>query len=133
MTSNIIVQNEFITIEYRPDTEAIYHKVHRPISGQAMYDAIGKATDFLRDNGITKWLADDRDNGPLSPEDEDWALNVWSKRAISFGWKYWAIVVPTELVAASSMIAVIEYFHSLGLLMRVFSNADEAHQWLASI
>jgi hypothetical protein len=130
MTRQIIVDNEYMTIEYLPERGVIYHTVHQPVSGNHLRDSLNAGTEFLKDNGVTKWLSDDRLNGPLPQEDAEWGFNDWNRRAISYGWKYWALVVPKEVKAAGSMIPVIENLYELGLRTQVFTDLDTAFAWL---
>jgi hypothetical protein len=59
-------------------------------------------------------LSDDRKNGPLSPEIVEFGRNDWNSRAIAAGWKYWANVVPEELVAAGTLTSVMgELYNTL--------------------
>lgn len=133
MSSTIIIDNEFITIQYYPKEGIIHHTIHKPISGQPFRDAFNTATDFLRDNGVTKWLSDDRKNGPLPPEDLEWGQTDWNQRAMAAGWKYWAVVVPEDIAAAGTFPPVIEDFYQRGLRLMVFTDIDDAMNWLDSM
>lgn len=127
-----VVNNEFISVQYLPDKKIIYHVIHQPISGQPLRDALDAGTEALQRYGATKWLSDDRKNGPLPPEDAEWGFTVWQPRTIKSGWKYWALVVPKAIEAAGSMVPVMENLYELGLRMRVFTDVDEAFTWLDS-
>lgn len=133
MDENIIVQNEHMTIKYLPERGVIHHTVHKPVSGAPFRDSLNIATEFLKENGVTKWLSDDRLNGPLPQEDIEWGFNDWNRRAISYGWKYWALVVPKEVEAAGSLVPVISNLFDLGLKMQVFTNTESAFEWLDSV
>ncbi|MBN1681311.1 MAG: hypothetical protein JW966_13595 [Anaerolineae bacterium] len=130
MSQVVIVDNEYITIEYLPDHKTIHHIIHQPFGGQPFRDALNLGTEALGKYGVCKWLSDDRKNGPLSPEDANWGFNDWNRRTIKAGWKYWAVVVPEELVAAGTLIPTIENLFELGLRMMVFSSVDKAMEWL---
>lgn len=130
MESNIIVDNEYITIIDLPDKKMLYHTVHKPLGGQPFRDALLTGYQALQDLGYSKWLSDDRLNGPMSDDDRAWGEENINRRSIEAGWKYWALVVPKELVAAGSMTPTIEAMHELGLRMMVFSEVDEAFAWL---
>jgi hypothetical protein len=53
-----------------------------------------------------------------------------NSRALEIGWKYWALVVPEQLIAAGTMTPAIEAYYELGMRMMVFSDVKEAIQWL---
>jgi hypothetical protein len=126
----IVVDNEYITLRCLPDKKTIYHTIHRPVSGQIFRDALDAGTEALKKYGACKWLSDDRKNGPLAPEDVEWGFNDWNPRTIAAGWKYWALVVPPEVVAAGSLIPTIESLYKLGLRVMAFADLEEAIQWL---
>ncbi len=132
MRSITIIDNESITIQYLPDKKIIYHTIHKPISGQPLREALMAGTEALRQYGATKWLSDDRKNGPLPPEDAEWGV-AWNRQTVAVGWKYWAIVVPKTIEAAGSMSPAISSLYDLGLQMRVFSQLEDAFAWLESV
>ncbi|MCC7452084.1 MAG: hypothetical protein IT324_32060 [Anaerolineae bacterium] len=126
----VIVDNEYITVQYLPDKRIIYHTVHKPIPDQPLKDALNAGTEALRQYKACKWLSDDRKNGPLSQEMLDWGFNDWDPRTVKAGWKYWANVVPEELAAAGTLAPVMEAVYEMGLRLMVFTSVEEAMQWL---
>jgi hypothetical protein len=133
VSENIIVDNEYITIRYLSDKGVIYHTIHKPVGGPLFRDALNDGTAALKKHGACKWLSDDRKNGPLTPEDVEWGFNNWNKRTIEAGWKYWAVVVPQDVVNAGTLIPTMQALYGLGLRMMVFSDLDEAAEWLDSL
>lgn len=130
-----IFDSEYITVEYWPEKKLIYHTIHKPTVGQ---DAILKAaldagSDVLTTQQFSKWLSDDRKNGPLSPEFLEWSLQEWQPRTINAGWKYWANVVPQDLAAAGTLMPVIDNLFKHGLRMMVFTTIEDAMAWLDNI
>jgi hypothetical protein len=86
----------------------------------------------MKEHGATRWLSDDRNNNALNPEDLDWSVNVWSPTAAEAGWRYWAVVLPEYVVGKMDMAQYIALGRSKGLNVRVFSDPDEALEWLSS-
>lgn len=130
MSKITIVHNEHITVEYLTDKKIIHHTVHQPVGGTIFRDALNAGTDALIKYGAVKWLSDDRLNGPVPQDVVDWGFNDWNLRTIKGGWKYWAVVVPQEILNAGSLTPVIDNLYSLGLRMMVFTDLDEAFKWL---
>ena len=130
MSKVTIFDDEYITLKYLPDKKMLFHTVH-PVSGQPLRDALLAGYEAIQKYGISKWLSDDRKNGPMSQEDREWGNKNLNKRAEEIGWKYWALVVPEVVVAAGSMLPTIEALYQLGnLRVQVFSNTDDAIEWL---
>ena len=78
----------------------------------------------------TKWLSDDRKNGPLNTSDSDWARDDWFPRALAAGWKYWAVVLPELLIGQMNMQLFTTRYSKAGVTVRVFSDPDDALCWL---
>lgn len=128
-----VVDNEYITLQYLPDKKCIYHVVHKPIPHLSLVDALNAGSEALKKYGVCKWLSDDRLNGPLAKESQEFGFNEWGPRTIKDGWKYWANVVPKELIAAGALAPVMTAYFGLGLRLQVFSSVEEALQWLDSL
>ena len=128
-----VFDNEYIIVQYLPDKKCIYHEVRKPIPHLPLVDALNAGSAAIQKYGVCKWLSDDRKNGPLAKETQEFGFNDWGPRTIKAGWKYWADVVPKELVAAGALAPVMEAYFGLGLRMQVFSSVEEAQEWLDSL
>lgn len=130
-----LYDSPYITVEHWPDKSLIYHTIHQPMSHQlAIFkEALSAGTDALEKYKARKWLSDDRKNDKLTQEGNDWAFNEWQPRTIKAGWKFWAVVVPEDLAAAGTLMPAIEFLYGLGLRMMVFTNVDEALDWLDKV
>ena len=133
MSRITLVENDYITLEYLTDKKVIYHTIHKPIGSPELRSALNIGTEALKKYGACKWLSDDRKNGPLAREDAEWGFVDWNPRTIKAGWKYWANVVPTDVVSAGTLTPVIESLYGMGLRMMVFDNLEEAMEWLDSL
>ena len=80
--------------------------------------------------GPKKWLSDDRNNAALSKEDMEWTQTDWHPRTIATGWKYWAIVLPKNIIGQMNMDYIIKRAAAEGLTVRPFTDPDEAMEWL---
>ena len=127
-----VLDNEFITMQYLPDHKCIYHVIHKPIPDQPFRDALDAGTKALKQYEIHKWFSDDRSNGPLSTTFLEWSAKDWQPRTIAAGWKYWANIVPQQLVAAGTLNPVMEAVFAMGLVLQVFSNENEGWEWIDS-
>ena len=132
MSKIVVFTNEYVTVECLPDKKMIYHIIHQPIGDQVemFKQAMNAGTDALKLHGATKWLSDDRKNGPLAHELVEWGFADWNPRTIKAGWKYWANIVPEEVVSAGTLIPVIENLYQLGLRMQIFTSEALALAWL---
>jgi hypothetical protein len=125
-----LVDNEYISVVYLEEINTVYHTIRQPVSGQIFRDALEIGTQAMEEYGACKWLSDDRKNGPVSPDDAAWAANGWYARTIGVGWKYWANVVPEEILAAEALTPVIKDLYDLGLRTVLFTSLEKAMDWL---
>lgn len=132
MSQTVLVDNEFITLVYLPDKRLIHHTVHQPVPGTVLREALNSGTDALQKYGVCKWLSDDRKNGPLPDDVADWGFADWNQRTIQAGWKYWALVVPEEMIAAGTLTPTIMDLSRYNLRTVVFRELEEAFAWLDS-
>jgi hypothetical protein len=51
---------------------------------------------------------------------------------VAAGWKYWAIVQPTKVLAAAPMERLVEDFKKFGVTSKFFSDTTAAMAWLES-
>jgi len=131
-----LYSSEYIVVEYHPDNALIFHTVHKPMGKDQIHihkQALNAGTEAMARHGLSKWLSDDRKNGPLPDELRGWGTNTWIPRTLEAGWKYWANVVPIEVDAAGTLVPVIDALYALGLKMQVFSHVGEALAWLDSV
>lgn len=77
-----------------------------------------------------KWLSDNRDIAAHSEADTQWINTDWLPRAVAAGWKYWALVVPHDMLARMNMSEFTESFFNMGVRCQVFTDVNEAQAWL---
>lgn len=130
MAIQIILDNEFATLVYHEEEGIIHHTFHKPIGGENFREVLSKGIETLKLHRATKWLSDDRNNSTISDEDTDWAINTWSTGAIAAGWKYWALVVPHDLMARFDYREHVDSYFKRGVRVMVFTDLTAAKEWL---
>lgn len=135
MQNVTIYDSEYITVEYWPHKKLIYHKIHKPLGDhlEVFKEALNAGSAALEKYKLTKWLSDDRANDSLTEEGNEWTLKDWQPRTMKAGWKYWAGIVPQDVIAAGSLIPVMEIMFELGLRMMVFTDIEQAIAWLDKV
>lgn len=125
-----VVDNGFATVWVYPDKKTVHHKWHKFIYGEAFRDALTKGADAFEKHKCSKWLSDDRENSASLKEDIEWGQVNWEPRIIKAGWKHWALVLPEKVVGQMSMKRLLDRCNQLGLNAKVFSDPQEAMEWL---
>jgi hypothetical protein len=132
MSKVTLLDTEYVTLWYHPETKIVHHQFHRYIYGQKFRDVLETGLEFFKEKGATKWLSDDRENSALPAEDGEWGMTDWNPRMVAAGWKHWAIVLPKKNIGQMNMQQFIDELAPLGLTAQVFSDPDEALKWLES-
>lgn len=130
MSPITIIDNEYVTLQYLPDSKVIYHTIHKPVPAAQLIELMNAGTEALQQYGACKWLSDDRNSGPLPPEFMEWVFQGLGERSIAAGWKYWANVVPQDIAAAGTLAKAIDALYEMGLHMMVFTDLEEATRWI---
>lgn len=126
----VVHESPQITVWCDPEDGCIHHQIHSYCFGPAFRDALNAGTDALIEHGCTKWLSDDRNNGPLSPDDATWATSQWFPRTRAGGWTHWAMVKPHAVVAQLNVQQFIDLYRTKGVTVEVFTELDKAQRWL---
>ncbi len=125
-----IIENEYATLVYHPDTKIVHHTFLKPIGGDEFRAVLNAGAQVLKENKASKWLSDDRENSVLSNDDLAWSKDDWFPRAVRAGWKYWGLVVPQDILARMNMKQFVDSYLDQGLRIMVFSKPEKAMEWL---
>jgi hypothetical protein len=132
MAKQTILDNDYASLWYHPEKKIIHHHFKKFAYGDHFRSVLEKGLEVLKQNGASKWLSDDRKNSALKSEDGEWGETNWVPRVIKAGWKYWGIVLPEKVVGQMNMKQFIEANSRRGVIVKVFSDPDEALRWLES-
>lgn len=132
MSKTTIIDNEYASLWYYPETKIVHHQIKKYIYGEQLQNLLSKGTEVLKKNGAQKWLSDDRSNNALRPQDSEWTDNVWFPNTTKAGWKYWALVQPEKTIGQMNMKKKTTFVTNAGVVVKVFSNPNEAIKWLES-
>lgn len=132
MERETIIDNKYATMWYYPDKKIVAHHIKRFIYGEDFQKFLLAGTEVMRERNANKWLSDDRDSPVLRREDTDWGAANWFPQTLAAGWKYWAIVKPTQLIGEMTVKRVLEDYYNAGVTAMVFTDFDEALAWLES-
>jgi hypothetical protein len=133
MSTITIFDNEQAALWFHPESGIVHHKFKTRISGDDFKNVLNQGYELMKQSGATKWLSDDRANSALPPEDGAWALDDWRPRVVAAGWKYWAIVLPQNVIGHMNMKLFIAEGAKIGVDVRVFADPGQALVWLESV
>jgi hypothetical protein len=125
-----ILATKELTLWYHEETKIVHHELHRYPGASTLEAALESGLAVLRQHGAHKWLSDDRSGGALPKAHHEWAETNWGPRAAKAGWKYWALIPPTEVLGQMNMVRIKEIYASLGVRASLFTTPDDALEWL---
>lgn len=133
MTTQTIIDNPHVKLFYETDTKIVHHRFAATIHGDYLMESMNKGVELLKQHKATKWLSDNRAINGHSEKETEWINNVWLPSAINAGWKAWALVVPDSFLARINMNEFVKSFYDKGVRIMVFTDWDEAMNWLKSL
>ncbi|MEN2775507.1 hypothetical protein ABCY62_10780 [Acetivibrio clariflavus] len=131
VNKEILIDNDYATLWYYPDTKIIHHKLKKFIYGDHLKNLLTTGAEYFEKKGCKKWLSDDRNSSALRKADLEWGNTYWIKRIIKAGWKYWAIIMPDLEVGKMTMKNLIKDYSQLGVTVEIFDDVELAYKWLA--
>lgn len=93
--------------------------------------AMNKLIELLTLKQTGQILADTRQQGVISLEDQDWTNKDWYPRAVKAGYKRIAIVLPHNVITQMSINRVMQTAHP-EVEESYFEKIEEATTWLAT-
>lgn len=132
MTKQILIDEPGLVLCYYPETKIIHHELRKYPGAAALEAALERGLDVLRSNGARKWLSDDRRGGALPRAHHEWGQNVWGPSAAAAGWRYWALIPPSEMLGSANMLRLVELYAAMGVTAKTFSGTKPAMDWLVS-
>ncbi len=133
MTHTAIIDNEYASLIYYNDAKIVHHTFRKPISGEPFRQVLNTGIETLPKHGASKWLSDDRGNSALPDDDTVWAQSNWFPRALAAGWKFWALVVPEDMMARLNLAEFVQSYYDQGLRIMVFTQSAAALDWLRTV
>lgn len=127
----VIIDDGDALLLYHPRPKIVHHQLRTVVQGERFRSILEKGVELFVQHGAYKWLSDDRGNGPLSPEDAEWAMTKWSPRVIAAGWKYWAVVMPKKMIGQMDMTGWIKTYAEKGVTVSAFTDPESALRWLS--
>ncbi len=130
MSTITIVDNEYAISWCYPKEKIIHHQFRKFTYGDEFRSILIQNAEAYEAHHCDKWLSDDRKLGILHPDDKAWGDKNWITRMMKAGWKYWALLLPVNITGQMSMKRLAEEFSQLGVVVKFFTDPDEARQWL---
>lgn len=132
LAREVVFESEHMSVWWHPEQRLIYHQMHKYCLGEAFRAGMTAGTQAMQRHRAISWLSDDRLNGPLPDDDEQWAGAHWFHQTKAAGWKYWAMVLPERAVGKLNVKRFIEVSRKRGIEAQSFVTPAPALEWLSA-
>jgi hypothetical protein len=126
----VLIDNATVSLRYHPMKRIVHHEFKQFVRSEPFREVLEKGLEAFQTYGACKWLSDDRRNTAITPADAEWATRNWAPRVMAAGWKYWAVVMPENVIGQMNMKRWIQTYAEQGVTARAFTDPDEAMEWL---
>ena len=133
MAKKVIIDTEYVSLCFYPESGIVHHTIHQYLPEGVMEELLTTGAEYLEKHNGTKWLSDDRGNTVVRPADAEWGLGVWLPRVLLAGFKYWAVVMPAKAIGKMQMRTLITELAGRGVTVQAFDKLDPAMKWLESV
>jgi hypothetical protein len=130
MSTEIILENEHARLVFHTSSKIIHHKLLKFTEGEHFRNLLLTGTATLVKHGARKWLSDDRLQTALPQTDINWADTIWFPKTAEAGWKFWALVLPENVIGQMNLKRILRINGDRGVTTQTFTDPDEALRWL---
>lgn len=96
-------------------------------------EACNKVIDFMSEYKTGKLLTDNRDAKIFSVEDQKWLNSEWLPNAIEAGYYCSATLINNDIFVKTAIKNITNKRDKTHVKTKIFTNHDEAVEWLKSI
>lgn len=128
-----IVETQLLSLWFYPQTRILHHQLHTFVPAAPFEELLIAGLRYIERQEATKWLSDNSGNSIVPQETAQWARTFWAPRAIAAGFRYWAAVMPVEMVGRMQMRMFIDEYADLGVTVQPFEDVDKALRWLEMV
>ncbi len=129
----ILYQTNYLSIEYDDSVPYLYITWKGYTSSEEFRAGLDRIFQTMLDKKISKTLTDIREHKVIGIEDQEYA----SKRSIEFDKNNWkvarALIIPKDVFARFAIKNVNNATIQEGQERKMFSEVDDAKEWLKSI
>jgi hypothetical protein len=118
-----------LTVEYDESMDAVVMDWHDFAQGEDYRSGLDNGLELVKRKKARNWLADLREMGTVSEDDQEWSNTDWFPRAMGTSLSNMAIIKPESVVADMSVDNIMEEVEGGELTTHYFDNRLEAEQW----
>lgn len=125
-----IITTARMSLYYHPIEKVIHHEMHSYPGLDTLEQILMGGLELMKQHKAVKWLSDDRKGGAVPKSHHEWGDAVWSPQAVKAGWRYWALLPPSDALGTANMKRLVKVYAKRGVTVEMFTEYDEAMDWL---
>ena len=129
-----VIKNAHLRLKFRKDMEILFLRWSDRVQGDLLRQGYLGALDFAKEVGANFWMYDLRGRGAALPEDEEWILEEFFKKAEATlqGPQYFSYLLSPNHFAHIQNEVGLDRLSSYGnhTQIKVFMSESEAINWL---
>lgn len=121
---------DFLLIHWDDSIKSVVMTWKKFARGDHFRNGLNEGVNLIKEKGGLNWLADLRDLGTVTNEDQQWSNEDWYPRAIAAGIRYMAIIMPKSYVSTLSVKNILTKVEDIEIETQYFDSVEEAKHWL---
>lgn len=132
MDDETYLDEPYLSIRWRATPKILYAEWKGFATSAEFRAALLTGVRAIRSRQVVGYVSDARKAKIVTPDDEQWAREVWLPQAVAAGLKRMAIVTAAAGLVKSAYDDAATEMNSHGLLMRTFHSVETATVWAQS-
>ena len=120
----------WMTIHFDATLQAVWVEWKGYAEGEEFRAGFDRGIELLKQHKASRWLADCRQQGPITQADQHWMNHDWHPRAAAAGMRWVALVSPQMAVARMSVKSIVTRANNVELTFNHFADVESARDWL---
>jgi len=123
---------DFLNIQWDETTKSVVMTWKKFAQGDNFRNGLDEGVNLIQQKKASNWLADLRDLGTVTQDDQKWSNEDWYPRALIAGVRFMAIIMPKSFITTLSVKNILTKVQDIDVETQYFDNVDAARKWLGS-
>ena len=123
---------DFLNIQWDEASQSVVMVWKSFAKGDKFRNGLDEGLELLRAKDARNWLADLRDLGTVTKDDQEWSNENWYPRAINAGVRKMAVIMPKSVISTMSVTRILTKVEKVDIETRYFDDLEASKVWLSS-
>lgn len=126
----VYFETDYLTVHYNEEFNGVLMEWKTFTTSEELKAGLNKGLACINEKKLTKWLADVRELGAISEEDQKWSNEDWFPRALQSGIKRMAVIVSDDIFNQMTVEEIMLKVKAQDFISQYFDSVDKAKKWL---